>query len=56
MKGPNMDSDHLLQTVIIKEKLLAIYKKKNPPLQLKKLNKANLQNPIKLLRLWNITI
>jgi hypothetical protein len=28
MKGPNMDSGHLLQTVIIKEKLLAIYKKK----------------------------
>jgi hypothetical protein len=54
MKGPNMDSDHFLHTLINKENLLAIYRKK--ALQFKKWNKANLQNPIKLLRLWNTTI
>ena len=46
MRGPNMDSDYCLQEVIIKQKLLTIYRK--TVLQNKKQNKTNLQNPIKL--------
>jgi hypothetical protein len=46
MRGPNVDSDRFLQKVISKQKLLTI--SRNIALQLKKCNKGNLQNPIKL--------
>jgi len=39
-----MDSSHFLQKVIIKQKLLLIYREK--VLQFQKWNKSNLQNPI----------
>jgi hypothetical protein len=42
----DMDSDHFLQKVIIKQKLLTLYRKQT--LRSNKCNKANLQNPIKL--------
>ena len=41
-----MDSDHFLQKVIIKQKLLTLCRKQ--ALQSKKCSKENLQNPIKL--------
>jgi lipoate-protein ligase A len=43
--GPNMESEHFLQKVIIKQKLLTIHRKKLD--NSKKRNKENLQNPIK---------
>ena len=46
MIGPNMDLDYCLQKVIIKQKLLPIYRKTALPVT--KWNKANLQNPIQL--------
>ena len=44
MRGLHMDSSHFLQKVIIKQKLLIIYREKF--LQFQKWNKSNTQNPI----------
>ena len=46
LRGPNIDSDHFLLKVTLKQKLPNIYKRK--PAQTSKWNKANMQNPIKL--------
>ena len=46
MRGPNMDLSHFLQNIIIKQKLLIIYRGK--VLQFQKWNKSNLQNPINI--------
>jgi hypothetical protein len=45
LRGPNIDSDHFLLKVIIKQELLKIYKEKT--IQMNKWNKANVQNPTK---------
>jgi hypothetical protein len=47
VRGPNIDSDHFLTLLILKQALPAIYRKRNT-CQSTGWNKANLQNPIKL--------
>jgi hypothetical protein len=46
LQGPNIDSDHFLFKVTLKQKLPNIYKRKSAPTT--KWNKINMQNPIKL--------
>jgi endonuclease/exonuclease/phosphatase family metal-dependent hydrolase len=44
LRGPNIDSDHFLLKVTLKQKLLNIHKKKFAPTI--KWNKTNMQNPL----------
>jgi len=46
LQGLNIDSDHYLLKIILKQKLPNIYKKKT--IQLTKWNKTNIQDPSKL--------